>query len=132
MRQKYRTPFKLGTSGIVFTLTDATILDALAGNDLGGTVVGEVVGTNTNPPTQAITYTIPPTAIPKPAPASVTLTGTATPVAFRAPAKGPVTLSTGTSVDLTFSLGSTKLPSFTCTNPAEVIATTLAARMPKP
>ena len=125
---KLKKSFTLSKSGMHLTISSATLLGVLAGQTLGGTVVTSLAATGAKPATQTITYTFPPTTIPTPAPASVTLVGTGSATSYKASKAGKVVIRTTGSSQVSFAaLGSTFGP-YTCTSsPASnTIAKTVA------
>jgi hypothetical protein len=123
-----KTAFTLNGSSLKLTLNNATLLGALAGQTLGGTVVTALAAKGAKPASQAITYTVKPTKIPSPAPATLTLVGKGSATSFTASKAGKVSVKTTGTAQFSFTaLGSTFGP-YTCTSSPTslVIAKTVA------
>lgn len=124
-----KTKFKLADSTIELTLSGTTLTE-LSGQTVGGTVTTALAaaGAGATPASQPITYTVPPTMIPKPAPASYTLVGTGSATKYKAAKAGKLKVSTTGTSQTTFTVNGATVGPYSCTStPASSVITTTTA-----
>lgn len=118
--------FALTDSGFRLTVTDATILHVGAGFVIGGKLMTKLAAKGAQPATRPITYTLKSATIPRPAPASFTVTAKGSTTRFKATKAGKISVGTTRSARLSLFLDGTTFGPYQCSTPQSPIATTIA------
>ncbi len=128
------SPFSLSGLRIRLTLSDSDVLGVLAGSSLGAKLTTDISTTGATPSSAPVTFTIPSTPIPDPAPSSVTFTGTAASPTFTSqPTAGTASVSTTASSTVKFTLNGGGVKPATCTNsPAPLVIASSTLYYPVP
>jgi hypothetical protein len=123
---KVKQAFALTDSGFRLTVTDATILHAGAGFAIGGKLVTTLAAKGALPASQPITYTLKSATIPRPAPASLTVTAKGSTTRFKTTKAGKISVATTRSAELSLVLDGTTVGRYKCSQPQSQVATTTA------